>query len=278
MKKEFLAIMAIAGLTSTTAALADISDIKASNSQIGIQYISTKVDYTETGIVGTSTGTLDTEAGNVPGYALSISAMKDLLFTNDYIKAEYDHSTGYTNYVGGLIGPPQTPYGSVLATSSAKLINYSADYGKGFALGNQFMLTPYAELGKHTWVRGVNFGETYINHYYGIGMMGQYSPVGKLVLSANYLIGQAYDSAITATASNGAILFTTGLGQSTLQKFGASADYAFTKNLHGNIGVDYTTFKYGISAPTPIGSGYVAWEPDSKTNYTTFKLGLGYAF
>ena len=261
--------MAVAGLTSATAAFADISDIKASNSQMGLQYISTKVDYTET-----SNGTVfDTESGNVPGYALSISAMKDLLFTNDYIKAEYDHSTGYTNYIGGLTGSTPTPYGSVLATSSAKLINYSADYGKGFALGNQFMLTPYAELGKHTWVRGVNYGETYINHYYGIGLMGQYSPVQKLVFSANALIGQAYDSAITVNGG-----FSNGLGQSTLQKFGVSADYAFTKNLHGNIGVDYTTFKYGISSPTPIGSGYVGWEPDSKTNYTTAKVGIGYAF
>lgn len=275
MKKEFLAVMAIAGLTSTTAAVADISDIKASNSQMGIQYISTKVDYLETGgQYGAPVGPLDSENGHAPGYALSISAMKDLLFKNDYFKAEYDHSSGYTNYLGGLIGPPQTPYGSVLATSSAKLTNYSADYGKGFALGNQFMLTPYAELGKHTWVRGVNSGETYINHYYGLGMMGQYSPVAKLVLSANFLIGQIYDSAITVTDSNGAIFFTTGLGQSTLQKFGASADYAFTNNIHGNIGIDYTSFKYGISGLTPVGY----YEPDSKTNYTTFKVGLGYAF
>ena len=133
MKKEFLAIMAIAGLTSTTAALADISDIKASNSQIGIQYISTKVDYTET-----SNGTVfDTESGNVPGYALSLTAMKDLLLKDDYIKIEYDHSSGYTNYIGGLTGSVSTPYGSVLATSSAKLTNYSADYGKGFVLGSQ---------------------------------------------------------------------------------------------------------------------------------------------
>jgi hypothetical protein len=50
------------------------------------------------------------------------------------------------------------------------------------------------------------------------------------------------------------------------------------QNLHGNIGIDYTSFSYGISSVYPVGGGYVAWEPDSKTNYTTVKVGLGFAF
>ncbi len=278
MKKEFLAVMAIAGLTSTTSVFADISDIKASNNQIGVQYISPSLDYTETGngVFGTPTGTLDTESGRIPGVALSITAMKDAILKNDYIKFEYDRSSGYTTYTGSYIGGG--PYGSVVATSSARITNYILDYGKGYEVSNQFMLTPYAEFGKHEWDRGVNYGEIYVNYNYGIGILGQYSPADKLVFSANALIGRTYNSSITIQGSNAWGFLTGGLGTSTMQKAGISADYAFTKDIHGNIGIDYTSFKYGISAYYPIGGGNVMWEPNSKSSYTTTKVGIGYAF
>ena len=269
LKKTTTALSALACLTFSAAAFAGTSDIKASNNQIGIQAISTNVDYTETGgVFGVPPGTLDTETGGVPGYALSLSTMKDGWLGNDYFEAEYDYSSGNTTYVGGFIGPPATPYGSVVGTSGAALTNYSARYGKGFIVNDEFMLTPYAELGSHEWDRGVNWGETYTHNYYGIGALGQYSPASRLVLSANALFGSTFGANIVI---NGA--FSGALGNSTLYKFGVAADYAFAQNLHGNIGVDYMSFKYGHSAV------YVGFfEPDSKTNYTTVKVGLGYAF
>ena len=275
MKNVTLAVMAIAGLSGVSVAFAGTSDIKISNNQVGMQFISTNVDYTETGngIFGTPTGTLDTEKGPVPGYGLSISAMRDLWLGNDYIEAEYDSASGNTEYVGGLLGPPPTPYGSVVSTSSATLINYSARYGKGFMVSDEFMLTPYAELGHHEWDRGVNLGELYTHNYFGIGALGQYSPSSGLVLSANALFGSTFGSNIVV---NGA--FSGALGNSGLYRIGAGADYAFEQNLHGNIGVDYTSFKYGISAIYSCGGTCVQWEPDSKTNYTTVRVGLGYGF
>ena len=274
-KKTATALSVLACLIFSATAFAGTSDIKASNNQFGIQIISTNVDYTETGngIFGTQTGTLDTETGSVSGNALSISTMKDLWFGNDYIEAEYDNISGNTTYVGGLNGPPATPYGSVVGTSGATLINYSARYGKGFMVNEEFMLTPYAELGHHEWDRGVNWGEIYTHHYYGIGTLGQYSPASRLVLSANALFGSTFGSNIVI---NGA--FSGALGNSSLYRVGAGADYAFAQNLHGNVGVDYMSFNYGISAVYPVGGGFVAWEPDSKTNYTTVRIGLGYGF
>ncbi len=254
-------------------AFADTSDIKASNNQIGIQIISTHVNYAETGNgrLGTATGLLDTETGAVPGYALSLSAMKDIWLGNGYFEAEYDHSSGSTNYAGSLIGG-----GPTVGTSRATLTNYSARYGKGFVVNDKFMLTPYAELGHHKWDRGVNSGETYTHNYYGIGALGQYSPVGKWVFSANGMLGSTFRSAITVNSGLGLNGFSGGLGNSSLFKVGAYADYAFTQKFHGNVGVDYTGFKYGISAVYPVNGG--SWEPDSTTYYTTVKLGLGYAF
>ena len=272
--KHSITLLISAGLIFSATAFAGTSDIIGSNNQVGIQLISTNVDYTETGngLFGV-TGKLDTETGRVAGSALSISAMKDWWLGNDYIAAEYDHSSGNTNYVGGLIGPPPTPYGSVVGISSATLINYSARYGKGFIINDELMLTPYAELGSHEWDRGVNFGETYTHHYYGIGALGQYSPASKLVLSANAMLGSTFGSNIVV---NGA--FSAALGSSVLYRMGVAADYELAQNLHGNIGVDYMSFNYGISALYPIGGNIVTWEPDSKTKYTMIKIGLGCAF
>jgi opacity protein-like surface antigen len=64
------------------------------------------------------------------------------------------------------------------------------------------------------------------------------------------------------------------LGDKSMYRLGVSADYAFTTQLHCNLGIDYVAFKYGRSA---VFNGYT-YEPDSKTNYTNVKVGLGYAF
>jgi hypothetical protein len=275
MTKITLTVMAIAGYSGLSTAFAGTSVINASNNQVGFHVMSTTIDYTETGngVLGSPTGTLDTEKGPVPGYALSISTMQYLWLGNDYIEAEYDHVSGNTKYVGGLLGSPPTPYGSVVRTSGATLTNYSARYGAGFMVNDQFILTPYLELGHHEWDRGVNLGELYTHNYYGIGVLGQYTPADRLVLSARAMFGSTFGSNI---AINGA--FSGALGNSALFKAGTAVDYALVQNLHATLDVEYTSFNYGISALYPLGGGYYGWEPDSSTNYTTVRIGLGYAF
>jgi hypothetical protein len=88
------------------------------------------------------------------------------------------------------------------------------------------------------------------------------------VLSANAMIGTTVGSNIDVVG-----VFSGPLGNSALYRAGVSADYALVQNLHGNVGVDHTSFDYGISA---VYGGY--FEPDSTTNYTTVRIGLGYAF
>ena len=259
-------VLSMSCMLFSATVFAGTSDITSSNNQLGIQFISTNVNYTET----VSTGTLDTEKGWVPGYAVSLSTMKDWWLGDDYFEAEYDNSIGSTKYVGGLIGPPATPYGSVVSTSGATLTNYSARYGSGHNVSDEFMLTPYAELGNHKWNRGVNSGEIYTNHYYGFGMLAQFSSVSRLVFTANAMLGTTFGSYIVVNGTKG---FSGPLGNSNISRVGLSADYAFTQQSHWNIGVDYVSFKYGASATY---NGY--YEPDSQTSYTTIKLGYGYAF
>jgi len=171
--------------------------------------------------------------------------------------------------------------GSVVGTSTASLVDYSARFGKGLTLDGQSMLTPYVELGHHEWDRGVNNGEIYTHYYFGVGCLGQYSPANELVLSGNALLGRTFNSNVVVNSGPGFSGFAGALGDSVLYRVGVSADYAFTKQLHGSVGVDYSSFNYGMGPITPVvinGVNSVAWEPDSKTKYTTFKIGIGIAF
>jgi hypothetical protein len=274
--RKILLLMACVMFPAT--AFADTSDIRSSNNQIGIQGTLTKLNYTETGngLFGTQTGTLDTETGNVFGGAVSISIMKNLLLGNDYIEAEYDHSSGNTGYSGTLL--QGGVFSAVTGTSGATLDNYSVRYGKGFDLNGEIMATIYIELGNHKWYRLINYGELYTNNYYGLGVLGQYSPVSQWVFSANGLLGHTFGSNIDVNGGGGRNGFSGGLGNSALYKLGVSADYAFTQHFHGNFGLDYVSFRYGIGSVYPIGGGLVAWEPDSATHYTIAKAGLSYAF
>lgn len=246
-------------------AWADLAGIKASNNQIGFQAVSTHVDYTERD----DFGILDTERGNVPGFALSYSAMWQ---NNYYLQLQHGRSEGHTRYVGQpLVGG--TGYGSVVDRSGATMTDYSVRVGRGFAISDAVMLTPYGELGHHRWERGVNDGETYTHDYFGIGALAQYSPMPKLVLTANLLAGRTFHADIDVDGA-APFAFSAPLGNSDLYKAGLAADYAFTQNFHGMVGVDYSTFNYGDSDVSA--GGY--YEPDSKTHYTTVRIGVGYAF
>ncbi len=255
-------IFSIACAIISTSALADNADIKNSDNQVGVQLTSTNMNYTGTGngVVGAPGVTYATEKGNVPGFALSASAMQDLWLGNDYIEAEYSHDNGHTNFIGGA------PYGSAAGEAGATLSDYHLRYGKGFAMNNQFMLTPYGEVGSHEWDSSAEGNFT--NDYFGAGVLAQYSPIHKLVLSGNALVGHTFNA--STTGANGFAGYG-GLGTSNLYRVGLNADYALSKSLHANAGVDYTSFNYGAGA---MGSGV----PNSLTDYTTYKIGLGYAF
>ncbi|MCH9742039.1 MAG: hypothetical protein K0U21_02410 [Proteobacteria bacterium] len=280
MNKLTIAAFVATGLFVSSNSMADNKDIKSANNQVSLKAISTDFDYTETGDgrLGTKTGTLDTETGGVPGYMLSASIAKDLLFKNDYLGIDFSKTDGHTNYVGSYQGGN---YGDVRTTSGAKTTDFSVRYGKSYEVSHSSSLTPYAELGYHEWIRGVNSGETYTHKHYGLGVLAQFAPVSKLVLSANAMIGNTFDSNISINAIDTRYAaFSEGLGNSTITKFGIAADYAFTKNFHGTAGINRTNFEYGAGATVANTgtSGGSYWEPASKTTLTNIELGLGYAF
>lgn len=273
MKKTVL-IMGAAMLSMTLVenpAMASNATIKAANNQIKVQYIGQYVNYSENGVgtLGTQTGLLNTEKGTVPGFGVDLSAMLD---NNLYIDLQYSRLNGHTNYVG----MPSTggTYGSVVGSSSATITDYKGRIGEAYALGSNFMLTPYLELGHHRWYRGINSGETYNNNYWGIGALAQTSIGNAFVLSGHLMYGRTFASHIDVAGSTG---FSGGLGNAGTYNFGVSGDYAITSNLHANVGLDWTHFKYGISG-IYLSGGYHVWEPNSTTDYSSVKLGLGWVF
>jgi len=265
-------------LTVSISAFADSPTIRASNNQIILRTNSTKIDYAESGngLGGTNTAKLDTESGDVPGYAVLLSVMSDE--DNNYFAAEYDKSDGQTTYTGAQQGGV---FGSLVNTSTLDQTNFYFRLGKGFSsdiASGESMGTLFFEVGNHKWERGLS-GTTppsldiYSNDYIVFGGLGQYSPAGsKLVLSANAMWGVTFSSSIKT--SNGDVGTR---GNPPTTRCGFSADYEFIKQLHGSLSVDIVSFSYVISSTYSAGASQV-FSPNNSSNYTTIKLGLGYAF
>lgn len=288
MNREILIASVLAGLVATPVWAADLpttkgplappvdppwSDIVISNNQIAVDFLGTSFGYTETGNgrLGTRPGKLDTEGHWVPGVSASVSVMRNWYVDNLYFKAEVSRSDGDTRYVGARQGGV---YGSVVGSDGAIVTDTDFRLGKGFAIQPNFMVTPFLGIGSHDWDRKVNAGEDYTNGYYGAGLLLQYSPLSKFVLSADGLIGETFGSHIDISGPLG---FSGALGDSVLFKLGLSGDYAVAGNVHINAGVEYVNFQYGQSAIyTP--RNIATWEPASRTSNVLFKVGLGYAF
>jgi hypothetical protein len=238
-----------------------------SNNQIGVHFTAMNFDYLETDNGGAP---LDSENGWVPGFGISVSLMKNWIVPNFYFNAQLSWYSGETDYVGAYIGS-DAGYGSVKGKTGANVADYDFRVGKGFALGSNFMLTPYFGIGSHDWERKVNEGEDYSHGYYGAGLMLQVSPFKGFVLSGHGLVGQTFSSHIDVAGPDG---FSKDLGDSATYRFGVAGDIAITRNLHVNAGVEWVNFDYGQS--TVSSSGY--YEPDSSTSNVITKVGIGYSF
>jgi opacity protein-like surface antigen len=251
-----------------------INDIVRSNNQISLDVIDTHIDYLER---DTSGAALDSEKGWVPGARITGSLMRDVgSICNVYLMGQFSSIDGHTHYWAS--GGPVTSN-----TDGARVDDFDFRLGKGFNLGPTAMLTPYVGAGTRWWDRFLSgpsgYDEVYKHGYAGGGVLLQVNPISKLVLSADGLVGSTFSPSMTASLVPGGVVIpglagTYNLGQKTIYMAGASADFAFTPLLHGNIGIDYTHFAYGMSPTNPAGF----FEPNSRTSTVTVSAGLGLAF
>jgi hypothetical protein len=194
--------------------------------------------------------------------------MQNLGIPHLYFNAQFSYYDGKTDY---------TDFGALQMKDPATVRDLDFRLGKGFDLHRSVMLTPFFGMGWHDWHRDLHqYNETYRHAYYGAGVLLQASPHAGLVLSADALIGRTFNAEIAVSDIPGfAPGSTLPLGDAGMYKLGLSADYAVTRSLHVNTGVEWSHFKYGASPPDPTGSYN---EPESRTNHVAFKIGVGYAF
>ncbi len=257
-----------------------VNDITRSNNQVSVDGTETYINYGPEFNSAAPGTPLDTEKGWVPGLTVTGSAMYDVtpnsvVGCNTYLWGRFTWMKGNTNYWASG--------GPVLSNvDGATVADLDFRIGKGFGVAPNTMVTPYFGIGTNSWTRllsgSFGYQEIYSHDYAGGGLLLQYSPAPRWVLSANGLVGGAFNSSMTASLVPGGttapLAGTYTLGNHLTYMVGGAVDYAFTEHWHGNVGVDYTYFSYGQSAAN--GFGYL--EPNSTTSYLTVSAGLGFAW
>jgi opacity protein-like surface antigen len=264
------------------------NDIVRANNQVSVDFVDNSLHYGPEYLTGVG-APLDKETGWVPGFDVTGSLMGNVgPVCNLYVWGRFTYLNGHTQYVGSFIGGA---FGSLVQTDGATVNDFDFRLGKGFNVGQNGMITPYFGVGSNWWDRlitGVGgYNEDYKHDYAGVGLLVQYSPAPRWVLSANGLVGRTFDaSEQSSTIPGGAALVcvcTFPLGSSTTYMVGGNVDYAITEHFHANAGIDYTYFRYGQSpvvtpGPGNPGFGFSWLEPNSKTSYLLVSIGGGYSW
>jgi hypothetical protein len=274
--------LAAAMLIFVRPAYAGTRDIEAANNQVSAQLQRTQVNYSET--VNDSAGNeamLDNENGAINGYGVSASMMKNLWLGRDYLFIQYRSFKGRTNYTGGTL--PNPAFGSSIGESGASIRDFSLRYGAGYPQDRTTLLTLFAELGNHKYLRTLGLGttgayqETYWHNYLGLGAMLQYSPSESWVYSVQAMIGHTFQSRMDAVFQAPYNQLSVKLGNSSIEKLEFQADYAITRSFHANAAVELMTWSYGASGSQQV-AGASLFEPNSTTFTTAARVGVGYAF
>lgn len=271
--RGMLVAMAAAIAVSASPAAAAEYDIRAADNAVWIAGGGTSMDYAE----HYRGQTLDTEQGWLQSWAagLSLLAIDDgkAPLRNLYARIDSTLATGTTAYAGSYQnGSPLT------TTTDTTVWTMSGRLGRAFAVAPTLMLIPYGEYGYRSWDRNITgpggYDETYHNSDVVGGVMVQYSPMDKLVLTAEGGGGYTFAAHMHAAAPFNAD-FT--LGAEPTWRIGGQAGYTFARRWEAITSIGYSQMAYGISAPVPTPLG-TSLEPDSTTAETTLRAGLAWHF
>ena len=278
--------------------------LSVSYSDLGLNY----GEYANNGyslslIGGSPDKYMDTENGFLKGFKLSDA----ITFYNFYNEANFSYYSGNDSYTGAKQGGI---FGSLIGTTNSKIYNLNYKLGYMIPITNNFVITPYGELGWHMWKRdniGGNNGqnEDYSNWLAMVGILGQYAFTPKLVGDVSFAYGTTFDAQMRANkadltsanyntlTNNWSLSYadtTWGLGSKSIYYIAGGLNYKFYGNFHIFGNVKYERFEYGQSSlNTYITNIYVDntyagyltntdWEPNSVTNEIIYTIGIGYSF
>jgi len=203
----------------------------------------------------------DSQRGNIPSVALGAGFMG---YSNFYAAVDGSVSFGNDRYRGAYLSAPSVP---ITASTHATIVTADAKVGKGYALGENVVGTPYFNFGYRYWERDLGNDQLEYYHHYAVlaGTMLQYSPVDKVVLSAYGAAGMTF----------GAVMRMAGvdydLGSAAIYKIGGKVGYTVTERLELFTSVDFDHFRYAKSG---VKEGF--YEPSSFTSDTTVRVGIAY--
>lgn len=288
------------------------SAILSVNNMLSISYSDLGLNYGEYANKGYSLSLnggspdkyLDTENGFLNGFKLSGAST----FYNFYNEANFSYYSGNDSYTGAKLGGV---FGSLIGKTNSKIYNFNYKLGYMIPITDNFVITPYWELGWHIWKRD-NIGgdngqnEDYSNWLSMIGILGQYAFTPKLVGDVSFSYGTTFGAQIQAneidmTSANYNTLTdslsysyadtTWVLGSKSIYYIAGGLNYKFYGNFHIFGNVKYERFEYGQS---PLNTyitnvykdnnyiGYYVnpptWEPNSVTNEIIYAIGIGYSF
>ncbi len=277
-KTSRIAIIAICTVSMAQAARgAPLNPLLAVNNEAGLAATGTLMNYQEHITPGPS----DIESGWLPGFSVKYSLMGDYFpsLPNLYFAVNYQFTGGNIAYHGALQD------GSPLRGTDSVTTNWVlARLGMGLPLAQSWMFTPYVAGGYQNWNRDLQGPHGYTEKYSaglaGAGLMLQYAPTARIVLSANAQGLAVFGGGMTPSGN----AFQDNLGNAN---FGASGqerlafdiDYRISGPWHLYGGVDFTHFNYtGGALNSPLAQLLQYSEPSSSTNLFGMNLGVAYGF
>lgn len=272
-KKLFLSVL----LASVASPVFANETIDAALSQITLEYTkmhSNYREYNEGKAFNANAGNyLNTENGNVSQFGLRSSLFIGPVLLGSSVRyakgdTRYD---GYLQDGSGALMPAQ-------AVTGNQFIDLNTNIGLRMNLGNDVAVVPYGDLGVRVWERTLGVGtegsfvEDYSHVHVGAGLKTLWSPMPKLTLEAQGMIGKTIKPRMSVEGT------TLDLGSKPVYQAGVGADYALLDNVHVNVGYQYEQFAYGESDWVELGNGSKIMEPASKTERNRYTVGLGFFF
>jgi len=258
-------------LVTASPAFAETADIRNSDNSLSVDFGASYLDYAEKqgGV------TLDSEKGWQPTVGVGVGILAEdraaPVLRNLYLRLNGRASAGTTKYDGAMcdqFGNCTSDQGS----TDDRIYSLGLQMGRAITLSQTAMLTPFAELGYRHWNRdglgAGSYSETYGNWDAMGGLMFQYSPVHRWVLSLSGAGGTTFGASMTTGGESFS------LGDAAIWRGQGKVGYLVSDRLELTTTAEYQGFSYRAS---PVdAAGY--YEPDSTTNQTTLLVGFAYHF
>ncbi len=275
-----------AALAQTGIAPSPISDpihtIRASDNEVGIAADGTLLNYQEA-----LPSPSDTESGWMPGFLFQLSGINPVRRSDAsllYFAVRYRFNQGGVHYQGFVL----KNHRPLSTTDDSTQQQVSVRLGKGFQVGHRVLLVPYFLYRFQEWQRRLQANslirasaEHYETNSAGLGLMTQWSPANRFVLTGTLAWAEGLSGTVQGT--EGILSQPVALHpQATLQA-DLEVDYRFRGPWHLFGGVDFTHYRYGGSPQfvgfVPAAGGYGRFrEPASQSNLLSLDLGVAYHF